>query len=210
MNAQSLNALLADHQIYHSDLQMDAFITGKSGGTPYGEYKQALRELTSRYRTLKDLYASRELLELATRKAEIELTQKRLAAQDLEATIADTCREFARFYKQAETLKDDVGELTPERRNELDVAMWVHRVKCMAALDVLTAHMPSRSTVELIAALPPDSRREVMHAINDPKSLVAWFEAQESRLTGCPQLNGEHRDVQKLITGDSNGTDNMD
>jgi hypothetical protein len=210
MNAQQLQTLLADHQIYHSDLQMDAFITGKSGGTPYGEYKQALRELKSRTQTLKSLYANRELVQLAIRKAEIELEQKRQSAADLEDTIADTVREFTRFYRQAEILKAEVGVLTPERRNELDVDMWVHRIKCMTALDFLTTGRWSRSTVELVSALPPIQKAEITQAIKNPPKLIEWYEQQETRLAGMPQMNGEARDVQKLITGDDNGTDRMD
>jgi hypothetical protein len=48
-----LKAMLDDHQKYHSNLQIDRFIIYKSGVTPYGMYKQALRELYSRYESMK-------------------------------------------------------------------------------------------------------------------------------------------------------------
>jgi hypothetical protein len=57
-----LEALLADHQLYHSDFQMDSLITVRAGGTRYGCYKQALRELWKRYRGLRDLYSQQALL----------------------------------------------------------------------------------------------------------------------------------------------------
>ena len=44
----TIDDLLLDHQEFHSDLQMDSFITLRAGGTLYGCYKQALRELSTR------------------------------------------------------------------------------------------------------------------------------------------------------------------
>src|SRR5438445_2833578 len=59
-----ISELLADHQEFHSDLQMDAFITLRSGGTLYGCYKQALRELATRVRALRERYRLRALLDV--------------------------------------------------------------------------------------------------------------------------------------------------
>jgi hypothetical protein len=59
-----LSELFADHQEFHSDLQMDSFITLRSGGTKYGCYKQALRELTTRKLALIQRYADRDRLAL--------------------------------------------------------------------------------------------------------------------------------------------------
>ena len=44
----TISELLVDHQEFHSDLQMESFITLRAGGTLYGCYKQALRELSTR------------------------------------------------------------------------------------------------------------------------------------------------------------------
>ena len=54
METVSLDDLFADHQGSHSNFQMDNFITIRSGGTAYGQYKQSLRELHKRWRGLKE------------------------------------------------------------------------------------------------------------------------------------------------------------
>src|SRR5579863_2272034 len=82
-----LSDLLTDHQEFHSDLQMDSFITARSGGTLYGCYKQALRELATRVRALRERYFGRRLLLLeieehdlaGTRRDIIHAESKRMA-----------------------------------------------------------------------------------------------------------------------------------
>lgn len=54
--------LLADHHYLHWSTQLDHFITVRAGGTPYGMYKQALRELDKRERGLNGMYADRDRL----------------------------------------------------------------------------------------------------------------------------------------------------
>lgn len=54
--------LLADHHYLHWSTQLDHFITVRAGGTPYGMFKQALRELDKRERGLNGLYADRDRL----------------------------------------------------------------------------------------------------------------------------------------------------
>ena len=95
---KNLMKLLDDHQIYHSDFQMDNFITIRSGETQYGQYKQALRELFKRYRGLKELYTGRELLQVdidelnekhsdndfEIRRTNINLAKHRMDMEDLD------------------------------------------------------------------------------------------------------------------------------
>lgn len=196
---QSLQALLSDHQPCHSDFQMDRFITGRAGGTVYGQYKQALRELHKRYRGLKDLYAERELCridadelaqppkpcetEFDARRNKVKLVQKRLTLDELGRSIAETEREFRRFYAQAAALKGSVGELTPERRAQLDREMWAHRLRCMAAVDLLTAGRLGPSTIELLQAVPRGWRKAILAEVSDQEgALKAWFLDFESPL----------------------------
>ncbi len=101
---ENLKKLLNDHQIYHSDFQMDNFITIRSGETQHGQYKQALRELFKRYRGLKELYTGRELLqvdidelnqkhsdsEFEVRRTNINLAKHRMDMEDLEKNIEHT------------------------------------------------------------------------------------------------------------------------
>lgn len=213
-NAENLNALLDDHQMFHSDFQMDYLITVRAGGTPYGCYKQALRELAKRYRGLKGLYADRELLlididELEAeqlrasndrqfRRKSVEIAQKRMALDDVERTIKDTEREFARFYGQAVALKKEIGELTPERRRELDEGLWRYRLRCMAAMDVLTRGGMSRETLEIVAACPPDVRNDIVARVSQGKAdLATWMDNQGYLLP--PPAAADESDVRRLL-----------
>ena len=138
-----LNDLLADHQLYHSEFQQDYLITARAGGTTYGQYKQALRELFKRKRGLEELYSERELLiidieeleattsdnEFDQGRNDVKFKQKRGHLYDMDKNVADTEREFKRFYQQAVALKGVIGELTEERRRELDEDMWRYKIK---------------------------------------------------------------------------------
>lgn len=188
MDKDRLKELLNDHQLYHSDFQMDYFITVKAGGTPYGQYKQALRELFKRYRGLKQLYPERELLlididelndELGLygvesvqtarnydeERAAIKLAQKEMALEDLEHNIRDTEREFARFYAQANILKEQIGELTAERRAALDRDMWQYKTRQQMAIDLITTGRFAPNTIEILGAVPSEWKKPLIDAI---------------------------------------------
>jgi hypothetical protein len=193
-----LKALLADHQLFHSDLQMDCFITASNGGTHYGQYKQALRELYSRYDSLKGLYAERELAgididefsqppnaadtEFDERRRKVKLTQARMKLDSLARSIADSEREFRRFYAQCVALKKIVGELTPERRNELDREFWLHRLKSLAAIDVLSHGRVGPNVLTLAHSLPAAMRQDLWSEIGPGREgeLVQWYLSEET------------------------------
>lgn len=208
-----LKKLLEDHQLYHSDFQMDHLITIRAGGTIYGQYKQALREFYKRYRGLKELYAERELTqvdideltvkddkdEFQQRRNKINLAKKRMALEEIEKNISDTEREFGRFYAQAVTLKSQIGELTPERRDKLDREMWVFKLKEMAALDLATTGHLSQSTYELIGSVSSEVRIPVLKDCN-PENRMAfleWFETKHDNISFAnPEFN---QSIQKLL-----------
>jgi len=199
--AAKLDALLAEHQLYHSDFQMDHFITARAGGpTAYGQYKQALRELYKRYRGLKDLATQKALLEVDIAELEestgmrfeaqrnaIKLRQKRMEMEDLLRNIADTQREFKRFFAQCVALKERVGELTEARREQLDREMWEDNIKRRCALDYLTRGGLSESSYETLACLPREDRFRLIGEVSEQnkKQLLDWFYHQQPDL---PQL----------------------
>lgn len=206
----TLQELFNDHQMYHSDFQMDHLITIRAGGTVYGQYKQALRELYKRYRGLKELYAERELaqvdideLSVSTsgnkfeqRRNKINFAKKKMAMEEIEKNIQETEREFRRFYAQAESLKQQVGELTEEKRNKLDREMWEYKLKEMAALDLATSGRLSVNTYEFIGATAPDMRLAVLKACADRTGLLEWFETKHSEPVPLPDGCG---DVKQLM-----------
>ncbi len=191
-----IDELLADHQLYHSDFQMDYLITVKAGGTTYGQYKQALREVYKRYRGLRDLLAERELAEVDIdemehavgltvfdqRRNAINLRRKRESLDDADRNIRDTERELARFVGQAEALKEHVGELTPERRAILDAEMWAHRIKSMIAIDLITRGTISETSLTCLNASPPEIRESLLNAMRTPDAITEWYRGCDARL----------------------------
>lgn len=213
-----VNELLKDHQLYHSDFQMDNFITLRSGGTPYGQYKQALRELDKRKRGLKGLYAEKALLQVDideldanleyakdsfdTRRNNIERGKNIMRMEDLNRNIQDTEREFVRFYSQAASLKEQIGELTPERRKQLDEDMWAFNLKKLAAMDVVTVGHVQKNTLEIIMAAPVEMRMKTLEELkpNNRTKLVEWLEQSHEQAFEVKELL--EVPVQKLLEGE--------
>ncbi|KKS11428.1 MAG: hypothetical protein UU63_C0006G0018 [Candidatus Uhrbacteria bacterium GW2011_GWF2_41_430] len=205
----NLQELFNDHQLYHSEFQQDYLITVRAGGTTYGQYKQALRELYKRYRGLKELYSSKELLrvdidELAAaktcnqfeqRRNDIKRTQKVMSMEELDKNIEDTEREFKRFYAQACALKSQIGDLTPEKRNALDRDMWEYKLKEMAAIDILTTGHLGNVTYEMITAAPVEMRRKVLTLCGDKARLIDWYESKTAEM----ELPESQIDVKMLM-----------
>lgn len=188
----SVETLIADHQLYHSDFQMDSLITIRAGGTRYGCYKQALRELWKRYRGLGDLYSQIELVkididelsanisetDLTRRRVAVHLARKRLTLRELEKNVGDTEREFVRFYNQAAALKRCIGELSETRRAELDREMWEHRIRAAAAIDFISSGRLGAATIENLCACPSEMRERLATELLDPRrqrKLVEWW-----------------------------------
>jgi len=217
MNA--LSDLLFDHQEFHSDLQMNSFITIRSGGTLYGCYKQALRELVTRRTALVQRYAQRDLLlidldELAmgsagsiqARRNEVYAREKRLMMDECQRVIADTEREFIRFYEQAVSIRDMLRvrgvefPLDAVTRNRLDCEMWEHQLKCMAAVDFMTSGRLGPQTVALLQSCPGEMRRRVARDVlplEQHPALIDWYLTYEVPVSD--QVRIQRSDVRKFI-----------
>lgn len=210
----AVDTLLADHQLYHSEFQMDSLITIRAGGTQYGCYKQALRELWKRYRGLSELYSQLELVkididelsvkrsetDLARRRVAVHLARKRLTLRELEKNVVDTEREFVHFYKQAAALKCAIGELTEARRAELDREMWEHRIRSSAAIDFITSGRLSATTIENLCSYPSEMRKRLATDLLDPRcqrKLVEWWLSFSTEIPAIESL--PIKNVRKLI-----------
>jgi hypothetical protein len=214
-----LSDLFADHQEFHSDLQMDSFITLRSGGTRYGCYKQALRELTTRKLALIQRYANRDRIVLEidelhgdcldpfqARRNAIDAREKSLMLAECDRVIDDTEREFVRFYQQAAAIREALSAqgvkfpLDGETRYRLDCEMWEHQLKCMAAVDFMTCGRLGAQTVGLLQSSPVDMRRriadDVLHSERHPE-LIEWFLSYDLPMPTPAQI--EAPDVQKLL-----------
>ncbi len=194
-----LKIFIDDHQRFASQFQLERFVTVKNGGTPYGMYKQACREIAKRSRALKRLDGQRRILLIeieeleahgdekgnaAARKSVINLEMKRDDLAELDETLAETRRELDIFTAQASPLKAQVGELDVNARNRLEQELWEHKLKQRAVIDVVTSGRPGRGTVEAILSLPRDSRDRILSKIGgDPKQLVPWIKQEISGKT---------------------------
>jgi hypothetical protein len=212
-----LKLLLRDHQLYHSNFQMDHFITVRAGETQYGQYKQTLRELFKRYRGLKELYVGRELLQVDIdeleckeipasehnhRRNKINLAKYRMDMEDLERNISDTEREFKRFYAQTDALKAQIGELTPKKRDKLDQEMWAHKLKTMVAVDYITKGRIGENALTFIRSIPKEMRKPLLAEIKDQKALLVWFDDFDIPLPDIKTDQIEANiDIQKLLEG---------
>lgn len=190
IDASTLRDLFAAHRPFHSAHQIDHYIIAKSGGTPYGMFKQAVRELKSRWSGLCSQYIEREELrrngapcQCCEPDAEhgcLKLARYRIQIDGLEGQIRDTEREFRRFYAHATKLKAHLGELTEERIEALEAEHWMHKLKQQAALDLLTAGRVQRDTLELLMALDPATRSPIMDLLSSPgghAELTTWLRA---------------------------------
>jgi len=200
-----LRRLLDDHQMYHDDVQLESFILRQHGGTLWGCYKQALRELYKRYRGLKDIEGNRATLEaqlstsgLMDNQQAVARQQGRLQLEDLDRALADTQREAGWFFLVARQMKEQLGDITPEYRRELDRAYWHYKCSERAALDYLTLGGLSEQTISMVQYLPTDMRREVLAFVQDRDEVVNWFGEYEYPRLDVPQVTG---DTLRLLNG---------
>lgn len=190
-----LTELLALHRTGQSDFQNEYFVTIRAGGTPYGCFVQALRELWKRFRGLRDDLANQELLridiaELAQRprdgsfdaqRAAVAETQKRRALIECEKQIENDRASFLQFYSQAAALYVHLGfdrePPTPERLQTLEAERWEHNILCGIAADYMVGMPPQKNACALIQCCPPAMRQRILRRAFGPN-----FNDQDARL----------------------------
>lgn len=161
--------LLSDFRSEHSEFQLMNFVIPGAGGV-WEKYRQALRELNARHRKIKD-----EISDIISLKNEITKTEKKrprffynskikILKTKLESTIEahkPRMREYCTIYGAAIKLKRKLGEITPQKRRELEAEMWVEKARRMAAIDLISIGGLQRSTVEFITSFPVELRRKI-------------------------------------------------
>lgn len=187
----AVDTLLNDHQPLHSDLQIDAWIVNRDNWTPWGKYQQALRELHGRRSTIESLtheiaVAELDLNDLANRapwfgtarrkRWSLAFDQQLRKLRDLRASLAECRREFSRFHAIASTLKEELGEIDPERRAQLDRETWTMRMRMMLALDLAANGRVSASLLGMLAAAPETIRKSLACEMREPSRLLALLE----------------------------------
>lgn len=190
----NLKILLDDHQTGMSKFQDDYLVTLRAGGTLYGQYKQALRELYKRFRGLRELTCKHERLLIDIEELEEKLEseegfdlkrsrvnykEKVMLTEESTRAINDTEREFKRFYQQASYLKEEIGDLTDEKRHKLDMEMWEFKIKEMAAIDIVSAGRIRNVTYEFLSSAPKSMKRRIALELSDSDGLIEWYDTKE-------------------------------
>ena len=176
---------------------MDSFITLRSGGTLYGCYKQALRELSTRWLALIQRRANLARVRLGIESLEnsdridrfqarldaIDLEEKRLMLAECVRVLGDNEREFDRFRLQAEAIREMLAAegvqfpLDAPTRDRLDRDMWEHQLKARCAVEIYTNGNITGTTMELIQCLPVSIKKRIsewLHPEQRP-ALIEWF-----------------------------------
>lgn len=173
---------LSDFQGGMSQFQDDYLVTVRAGLTDYGQYKQALREMMTRVRSLKQAYEDMELLrvdmdewqhelsrlalgEFERRRHEIKLNGAKIDLVFIEKRISELEAEFSRFWQQAQVLKEKVGDLDPDKRRALEADYWKH---LLLERYVIQQGRVDDKLLRDVAAMPGDVRAELLEAFCAP------------------------------------------
>ncbi|MFN9372813.1 MAG: hypothetical protein ACK6D3_13105 [Planctomycetaceae bacterium] len=178
-----LTTLLDDHELFHSEFQIRNLIVARNGGTFYGAYKQAIRELWNRLSGIGSELALLGVMKKQTSKNgnnKNDCTSAHQLAILFESipTLKDTIREIAILYNLASWLKTRLGDLNHQSKQLLESELWIYRVKCAVAVDFLSIGRLSQPTIELLHALPIELRQSILDILMCPESqefLIQWY-----------------------------------
>jgi hypothetical protein len=184
-----ISQLLHDHEPSHSSFQLEHFLLGRNGHTVYGCYKQVLREMVARLPSLVQI-RHKMISGLCFEFAPVaEYSQVMSQIDQIE--FRDRVREFSNLCSYAVALKQTLGELSPERKRELEMEYWTHYTKCLIARDFLAEGRITSGTIEVIHSLPFHCRAQVLGYLTHPSdqdALITWYFANQFQL---PELSEE-------------------
>lgn len=187
-------SFLEDYQGGMSHFQDDYLVTVRAGLTEYGQYKQALRELMTRIRSINQAYRDAALLrvdlaewdhelgigtkpvtEFDRRRIEIQRDAARVDLVFLEKRVHELESEFARFWQQAEVLKERIGDLDPGKRRALEADYWM---ALLIERWVLNGGREDDKLLRDLAAMPAEVQEKLLKVFALP-----YLEAKEGYLT---------------------------
>jgi hypothetical protein len=194
-----LATFLDDTNNGHSGFQIDHFITIRSGGTLYGCYHQACRELSSRVSALADCLSSIAETEIKLDRsdakarshpsphrrdlAHVKSQRLRFTLGQLTHRLTELRNEFIRFYAQSAALYSALGfdreRPTPQRLAELEAERWEHHLRCQIAVELFTQGRPGRNTAEALQSLPASMRKRIgddcLSSEEAQRRAIAWY-----------------------------------
>lgn len=191
--------VLADWRPEHTPIQLAHFVIGNhSAGTVWGAYVQSMRELSGRVESLRSSEFQLEELQLAVREAkldredagsggggprgELAVDKAHLALRRAEASLkaAESHRESARrevatVLALALQAREAVGELTEERRLELEWEFWATSFAQKIAF-LRASGAPISDEIALSIPRFPERHRNVLATAMCTKPTSAEFE----------------------------------
>ena len=173
MDKTIIENLLKDNQNRHSDFQLENFVI-KNKGNLWVQYKKALGELQFRYDEIQNHEAKKDqlgalkknkkfkALSFFSKKRRGFLSKLSIDIRSNQKKIDNTYAEFNCILKIAKELKKEVGEVTDERRQQLELESWTAKGLKLAAIDILSSRTISKQTYEFIFSLPKDSQVRIL------------------------------------------------
>ena len=194
-----IQELLKDCFTGHDDTQISSFMIIKNGGTTWGCYRQALRELSSRVKTLQASWIGVQKLHRKSENLEDDLEKLELQMElaGVYEHVETVKREAAKIYTIACSLKQIIGDLDAERIKILNEELWVHKIKIHAVQDILDNGKLSAETRSLIQSLSKPLKKIIHEAIADPQQLVDWFIGYDA---GVPEIEDASEEALKEIS----------
>ncbi len=202
-----VDSILQDHQLYHSEFQIDHFVTARGGDHhPWGMYVQCLRELHARRTTLKDaetVIAQNEVnieetrwklrkwawfqkAKFEKRRTVIKLDTLLRARVSFQKNLEEIYRELNRFLEQAQALRKRLGgSITLDQRKKLDQDYWLHRLQLQVSVSILTKGTTPVDIIEMMPGLPSEVRIPLMEFIQ----IVTKEKAREQLCSFTPAVS---------------------
>ena len=179
MMKDKIEKLLRDFQKFHSEFQIENFII-RSQGNLWGQYKQCLREISSRNDQLQDLEDDLKLIRIdidqmnqkwfffkisSKKRHEIKLQKMIRKKESLKANIKEISRELSEFVRIGESIRYKAwgnSTLSGEKIKALEKQMWHEKARFMMAIDLITIGNISKSTIEMIYSMPRKMKSELL------------------------------------------------
>jgi hypothetical protein len=86
---------------------------------------------------------------------------------DMENNILEIKKELIRFYEHAITYKKELGELSEDKKRQLEKEFWVDKAMNMASIDLIMTNSLQKPTYEMILSFPREERVGILNALRD-------------------------------------------
>jgi hypothetical protein len=164
--------LLEDYCAFHSEFQVHFLILKRNGGTLWGCYQQALREIVTRWTSLPTQLEPPSIVDDDSR-TELGKITRRVRNQVNDEYL----KELACFIAYAIVIKDAIGEVSVAKRAEFEFELWTYRSRLAVCRDLLASGSLTPDTVELLHVLPQEIKQELvasLSCVNARERLFQW------------------------------------